>query len=90
MKRCGSVLRKSFHYCAHASWSGLKHTENGHVSDGLRAPALFPGGDRLLEESLERTAAGRVLKFLEGADFYLANPLPGDLELLAQFLEGAG
>ena len=48
--------------------------------------------DRLvdLEKALELADAGGVAHFAEGLGFDLADALAGDLELLADFLEGAG
>jgi hypothetical protein len=42
-----------------------------------------------VEESFELADAGRVTHFPKGFGFDLANTLAGDLELAADFLEGA-
>ena len=57
-------------------------------------PRLLSGewrrSERLLQVVLELAAAGRVAELAESLGLDLADPLAGDVELLAHFLQGAG
>ena len=45
---------------------------------------------RLVQEILQLLASGGVPQFSEGLGLDLADALPGDIKLLAHFLQGAG
>src|SRR5512132_4141638 len=49
-----------------------------------------PDGGLRLQVALELSAAGRVAQLAERLGLDLADPLAGDVELLAHFLEGPG